>query len=166
MNKQRKINGFSLMEILVTIAIIGILATITMIALSGVREKARDTKRKNDLSTIGRFMSMSCYLPASGGGEYDLADLVAELLVTQPQYSQYFKKIPKDPKTGDDVQTNYIYTVSTDGKKCALYANLENLEEKITKQNLTEPTPGGGTGVLESTLTGVNGTNIFYQYSN
>ena len=158
--------GFSLIEILVVIGIIGILATVVYAALGSVRIRSRDTKRKYDISQIGRFMSLSCFLPSSGGGEYDLADLAAELLVANPQYQQYLKKVPEDPKSGTAAQTNYTYIITADGQKCALYANLENKNETITLSNLTDPTPGGGNGVLSGTTTGANNTNIYYQYSN
>lgn len=47
-----KINGFTLVELLVVISIIGIFAGIALIALAGAREAARDTRRKADLEQI------------------------------------------------------------------------------------------------------------------
>lgn len=79
-----KNQGFSLIEILVSIAIIGLLGTITFVSLGGVREKSRDTKRKNDIAQIGRFLALSCYEPNGGTGTYDLADLIDEIKVRFP----------------------------------------------------------------------------------
>jgi general secretion pathway protein G len=45
-------SGFTLLELLITIAIIGLLTGISIFALSGAREQARDGKRKSDLETI------------------------------------------------------------------------------------------------------------------
>ncbi|MDO8575527.1 MAG: type II secretion system protein, partial [bacterium] len=36
-------NGFTLVELLITIAIIGILSSVTMVSLSSARDKAKDT---------------------------------------------------------------------------------------------------------------------------
>lgn len=159
--------GFSLVEILVVIGIIGVLATIAFVTMGGTRDKARDTKRKHDLAQIGRFMSLSCYMPSGGPGTYDLVPLMEELKASKPQYSAFLKKVPKDPKSGTDTESFYRYTVSLDGSKCVLYANLENEEEEVTLGALSEPTPGGGTGVLDAGgAAGWNGSSLYYQISN
>lgn len=152
-----------MIELLVVIAIIGILATIAFIAFGGATKKARDTKRKAELSQIGRFLQASqCYIPDSGPGEYDLADLAAELKNKYPQYAN-FAQLPKDPKTGNDAITNYKYILSADSAHCILYANFENANEPVTLPLLSAPTAGGGTGVLKASSAGWNGSDIFYQ---
>ncbi len=163
--KRNKSGGFTLVETLAVIAIIGILAAIISVRLLVVRGKARDTKRKTEISQIGRFLTISCYLPEGGAGEYDLMPLAQELLNKYPQYKQFLKTIPRDPKTGTDDESKYTYTVNTEGSKCALYTNLENDKEQVTL-TITTPTPGGGVGVLRAESSGPNGTPLYYQYSN
>lgn len=158
--------AFTLTEILITIAIIGILAIIISISLFGARDKARDARRKAEISQAGKLLTgLGCYMPDDGFGEYDLVFLAEELKNKYPQYSQFVSAIPKDPKTGTEGESKYIYTISADGKKCAVYANLENSKEPITL-NITTPTPGGGTGVLEAEEADWNGTPLYFQYSN
>ena len=48
----RKRDGFTLIELLVVISIIGMLSGIVMVSLQGVRGKARDAKRLNDMNEI------------------------------------------------------------------------------------------------------------------
>lgn len=168
MKKNRKwenIKGFTLIEIIVVIAVIGIISSIILVAFLGVRERARDAKRKTEISQFGRLLTLSCYLPDGGEGEYDLISLVEELKSKYSQYDQYLSNIPQDPKTGSESESKYIYIVNADGTKCALYANLENTEEPVTL-TITVPTAGGGTGVLEAGSPGWNGTPFYFQYSN
>jgi prepilin-type N-terminal cleavage/methylation domain-containing protein len=48
--------GFTLIELLVVIAIIGILAAITVVSVSGPRNKATDTKRLSELRQVASVM--------------------------------------------------------------------------------------------------------------
>ena len=79
--KRRKQPGFTIVELLIVIVVIGILAAITIVAYNGIQQRARDTARKSDLAQIakglqiynidkGDFATVGC--GASGGGFYDI----------------------------------------------------------------------------------------------
>ena len=164
--KLRRQKGFSLIELLVVIAIMGILSSIILSAVSSARTKARDVKRKAEISGIGRLITASCYLPSAGSGEYDIANLITEFVSSNPQYASYISQIPKDPSAPSaGTESLYMYTVNINNK-CAVYANLENKNEQVTLQSIFSPTPGGGTGVLEASTDGWNGSPKYFQVSN
>ncbi|MFZ2835796.1 MAG: prepilin-type N-terminal cleavage/methylation domain-containing protein [Candidatus Saccharimonadales bacterium] len=51
-------NGFTIVELLIVIVIIGILAAITIVAYNGIQNRARDAQRKSDLSQIAKALQM------------------------------------------------------------------------------------------------------------
>lgn len=156
-------NGFTLIELIVVVGIIGLLSVVVAVGTAGIRTKARDTKRRAELSQIGRFIAAtSCPIPAAGPGDYDLADLFSEMKAKYPQAGSM--QLPTDPKTGTASRTNYHYLVAS-ADKCVLYTNLEKTDEPVTLPSISAPTVGVGTGVFKATANGVNGTALYFQYS-
>jgi prepilin-type N-terminal cleavage/methylation domain-containing protein len=100
--------GFTLLELLVSMAIIGLLASVILGNLSSAREKARDAQRVSDLNEI-RYAAELYFRehgewPCTGMGTTDddlyIEDqthcLVAELVPA------YLPQIPTDPLYGGD----------------------------------------------------------------
>lgn len=50
--RRRVAQGFTIVELLIVIVVIGILATLVITTYNGVQQKARDTKRKTDINAI------------------------------------------------------------------------------------------------------------------
>ena len=155
--------AFTLIELMISIAIVAVLATIVTAAVLPARVKARDTVRVAEMSQMGRFLlAISCYVPSAGPGDYDLQALYVDLVAANPQVAQYVSAAPRDPRSGTDTESGYRYRYTADGK-CVLYANLENPDTQVTLTGLTAPTPGGGTGVLKASSEGPNGSDIYFQ---
>jgi prepilin-type N-terminal cleavage/methylation domain-containing protein len=52
--KQQK--GFTIVELLIVIVVIGILATLVIVTFSGIQQRARDTQRQTDINAINGHM--------------------------------------------------------------------------------------------------------------
>lgn len=69
---KQKQPGFTLVELIIVIVIIGILASITMVAFNGVQQRARDAQRQSDFAAISKALVMyyadNGNYVASGGG--------------------------------------------------------------------------------------------------
>ncbi len=118
--------GFTLLELLLVISIMGVLATLIIGNFLTSIKKGRDSKRKQDLQTVQKALELyfednktypvsSTYVPniplchPNGCGTGNTAG------------ATYIQKTPADPTSG----YNYSY-ISTDGKSYKLYACLEN----------------------------------------
>lgn len=158
-------HGFTLIETLIVVVLIGILAAIISLAVASSLKKGRDAKRKAEISQFGRFLSAACYAPDDGPGDYELGGVLIEIRSKNSQAGEFLRATPRDPRVGTATDSGYRYLYGAGGG-CAVYANLENTNERVTLPTLTDPTPGGGTGVLRGSSTGVNGTDVYFEATN
>jgi len=126
--------GFTLVELLVVMAILGILATVGFGQYRTSQKKARDAQRKADLGNIARALQMHCNdsqnYPLSeddNGGRISVDDVPLTWgedsfsIVQGEQEIIYMKKLPEDPVSNFD----YCY-LSPTGSDFKIYAKLEN----------------------------------------
>jgi general secretion pathway protein G len=111
----KKQSGFTLLELLIVIVIIGILALLIIPNITSAPKKARDTKRKTDITTVRKgleeyFVNNNVYPNA-------LSDLTTGS-------APIVKTLPTDPKnTGAFV---YTYTPANTNTTYTISACLEN----------------------------------------
>lgn len=111
--------GFTLVELLVVMAILGILASIGFGQYRTSQEKARDAQRKADLDNIARALEMYY----NDNQSYPSADLLSWGNPFQKEVGGstiiYMKQLPQDPGGVD-------YCYFSDGSSYRLYSILEN----------------------------------------
>lgn len=117
-------HGFTLLELLIVVAIIGLLAAIVVVALNGAREGGRDGGRKTQvqefIKALELYYSDNGVYPAPGGTPsypVDFASVESEL-----SGSGYLRAIPEDPLYGD---AGYQYCVSPDQSSYTIAVNTE-----------------------------------------
>ena len=103
MQRQRRVDdGFTLIEIMVVILILGLLATIVVQSLRGAADKAKKTKAQADLAEIKTALDRY-YLD---NGFYPTSDQGLTALVSPPSNGRvpanyesggYIERLPKDP---------------------------------------------------------------------
>lgn len=121
--KKQQHSGFTVVELLIVIVVLGILATIVSTIYSGAHERARDTTRLNDITAIKESLetyraSKGTYPVAVSGpyGGWDSSADPSKAFLTNLQQSGYMNNVPKDPTNtgpvGGDLTTGYRYQYS------------------------------------------------------
>ena len=109
-----KNKGFTLIEMLIVVVIIGILSSIVLVGVSGFRERARDTKRVADLRQVQNalevYYAKNTVYPNQPADWAGLATSLAGLI----------SSLPSNPKGSD-----YTYVVSENKQHYVLGATLE-----------------------------------------
>jgi prepilin-type N-terminal cleavage/methylation domain-containing protein len=114
---KRPVFGFSLVELLVVISIIGILAGIVYASVSGMGAKGRNADRQADLRNLqiaiekykdknGRYPAMGCPVGTDGlSGENDCSQYISGLT------PDFISALPHDKNRGTN--TGYAYITNT-----------------------------------------------------
>lgn len=108
-----KRSAFSLTELLIAIAIIGILASIILFNLYFARSNARDAKRISDMRQLGIALDMY----ADENDEYPASLTFGEALISPATGNRLIRRVPEPPSIvdGDCLIADYQYEISTDG---------------------------------------------------
>lgn len=90
--------GFTLMEILIAIAIIAVLTAIGIVSYGSINRNARNAKRRSDIEQIRSALELyradKGYYPAINTGSMD----AAANLENAADFSLYMTSVPDDPK--------------------------------------------------------------------
>src|SRR4030042_3819461 len=146
--------GFTLVELLVVMAILGILTVITLGNFRTSQIKARDAQRKSDLrqisnaleayyndytrypsaNTAGKMLACLC---EEGDEPCDWDSEAGYREFCDANSTVYMSKVPGDPVSS----TDFPYCYQSDGSYYKIYAKLEN--EKDPEAKLDVPCGGG-----------------------
>lgn len=142
--------GFTLVELLVTIAIIGILSSVGLTTFTSAQKKSRDARRKNDLATIAKALEV--YYNDLGRYPADSTNQIKGCTVdsstevvcnwnsafqhadTNPD-TIYLITLPADPSSSQ----NYYYDAISANKAYQLYARLENSADPAVPKDGDNP---------------------------
>jgi len=131
----KKQSGFSLIEIMVVVVILGILASIVVPKIISRPDEARAVKAKQDVLSIQNALD----LYRLDNGFYPSTDQGLIALVEKPtsspepgNWKQYLKSLPKDPWGREYIYLNPgehgeidIFTLGADGKPGGTGINAE-----------------------------------------
>lgn len=136
-----------MIELLLVLAIIGVLTSFLLVNFIGAKARARDAQRKSDM----RQMQAAFELYRSDQGTYPASPLPACGSSLTNGTTIYMQKIPCDPLgTGQYV---YTYTQTGGGSGYTLAACLENVNDSQKDSTNNSALCAGGTTNWSYTLT-------------
>jgi type II secretion system protein G len=151
--KLKKSSGFTIVELLIVIVVIGILAAITIVAYNGVQQRARYSAMQSDISSLNKAIQLyyadNGTYPYSGSG---IGNVVGPSPAIPGLVPTYLSKIPTIPNDG--IGGYYAYIWSTNGadyKLIRLVPNGVPLPSPEQANPHPDPArPGRGWGIWSS----------------
>jgi len=115
--------GFTIVELLIVIVVIGILAAVTIVSFNGVSTRARDASRSSAITSVQKALEMyridnNDLYPSVGSDNagYSLSSLATALV------PKYLPAIPVDPSAS----SLYSYVRGASGAAYAIRMNYES----------------------------------------
>jgi len=140
MTLQRKQQGFTIVELLIVIVVIGILAALVVTTFTGIQRRARDTERETDVKAI--HGQVEAYYAQNG--RYPTLANLNDATFRSANMKGLDAEALKDPKgsgstlaAGTGSATQYGYDVTPSG--------CDNTATDCTGYTLTATKEGGGT---------------------
>jgi len=128
-------SAFTLVELLVVMAILGVLVTLIAGGFRTAQMRGRDAKRKSDLKEIANslelyFSDHGQYPPSNAGLVLGCPATTGSCAWGSGEFTDgetvYFKTMPADPSS----DLNYFYRAFSSNQKFQIYAHLENPRDK------------------------------------
>jgi len=114
--KQLNSKGFTLIELLVVVAVIGLLSTMSIIALNNARMRARDSRRLSDIRQIQTALELYASDASSYPATVTFGDSATGIKSTDGSVT-YMAVIPNNPSPraegGTCPNVNYKWTYTT-----------------------------------------------------
>jgi len=150
MKRNKKVNktvfslGFTLIEVLIVVAIIGILASVVLVGLGPLQRQGRDARRISDLKQVQTGLELYYNKNGSYPQGVDVSDpgnpagwqaFQAELTGAGIGVSN----VPKDPSSGK----NYLYQTDAGGSTYVLGAVLDDVGNSALEGDIDSNPLGG-----------------------
>lgn len=139
--------GFTIVELLIVIVVIGILATLVIVTFSGIQQKGRDSQRKTDINALQSHIE--AYYAQTGA--YPSLSMINDAAWRAANTKGLDPEALKDPKaTSNDLAatssaTQYGYAPLAGASACTVTGTGAAATSDCDRYTLTSTLEGGGT---------------------
>lgn len=152
--------GFTLVELLVVVAIIGLIAGIAVVSVNSTRAKARDTKRLSDVKLIqnalaARFSDLGIYpstpvngsklgskLPGANSAQVLTSAVAGWEVAVSAGTTVYLSAVPRDPQSQGEYAYTYTATPGQESRDYSIAFKLEAGSGSFEKGSYTASSAG------------------------
>lgn len=115
--------GFTLVEVLIVIAVVGILASVVLVGLGPIQRQGRDARRLSDLRQVQTGLELYYSRNGSYPNVNTWADLTTQLITGGAGGNVGVSNVPNDPRAG--AGASYFYGTNA-GSDYVIGATLED----------------------------------------
>ncbi len=166
MGMRKSRSGFTIVELLIVIVVIGILAAITIVAYNGVQGRAYDTTVQNDLANVAKKIQL--YQITNGSYPMGTSQMsTIDFKISKNAYGNHFDLTG----TGSYYNLVYCWPNTTNPDKFALIASSKSgkmftYSDGSVKEVPYNWTSGSGGACPRAGVTMDNGNNRDWFYAN
>ncbi|MBX9765430.1 type II secretion system GspH family protein [Patescibacteria group bacterium] len=119
---KKSVRGFTLIEVMVVVAVIGLLSSVILASLAYAGQRGRDAKRVQDMKQLQSALELYA---SDNGGKYPLVPTSFVWELGSSLAPKYIPQLPEDPTRTGGNRYRY-YTVN--GTNASSYSMVVNLE--------------------------------------
>lgn len=142
--------GFTIVELLIVIVVIGILATLVIVTFTGIQQRARDTQRKTDINATQSHLE--AYYASTG--TYPALSMVNDAAWRAANMKGLAPEALIDPGGGalaaSTTSSAYGYAPLAGGSACTVTGTGASATSDCDTYTLTATLEGGGTYTKQS----------------
>ncbi len=164
--------GFTLIEVIVVVGIIGLLTSIVLFSVSQARAEVRDKKRIIDIEqyqlAFRLYSEQYGSLPVCGSGAYlrgagivDAGSTCTDLATMQTFFDEVFGELPTDPLDDASGPSDYVYFYDSDHSACGSGQAIIAIRQMEDTPPANDATACGGLGSDGEMNTATNPYVIF-----